>query len=62
VKVHGQTKRLYYWPASCCGGAVGVGLNFEGEGGWVIPIEEMRRLVAEHDAVVSKPPVARTYE
>jgi len=57
VEVQGQTRRLYFYPKCYCGGRVGVGLHFEGEGGWVIPISEMRRMVAAFDAVTASDPL-----
>ena len=43
------------FPVSHCGGRVGVSVEMDGmRGGWVIPIESLRRMVADFDAAPSE--------
>lgn len=53
IRVNGHMKRLFYSPSiSSCGRTTnGVAFRFEGDGCWVIDLDDLRKLVAEADEI-----------
>ena len=45
INVQGHTKELSAVPNCTCGGEYGVAFTFHGEGGWIIPWEDLEYLL-----------------
>ena len=46
VNVIGHTEKLVAWPNASCGGYKGVAFKFSSSGAWVLPWEELERILS----------------